>query len=68
MEFWPEDNQNHDPKSKRKGKGKEKVTVPLPGISFLETGRLESVTLVDNKSQFEWTSPLHALRGMRSTR
>ncbi|KAJ4487849.1 hypothetical protein J3R30DRAFT_3400509 [Lentinula aciculospora] len=66
MEFWPEDKQSHKQgKSKSSGKGKGKISPS--GTSYLEPGRLESVTLVENNSCFEWTSPLRSLGGTKLT-
>ncbi|KAJ3796954.1 hypothetical protein GGU11DRAFT_745670 [Lentinula aff. detonsa] len=66
MEFWPEDNQIHgSSKSRRRGKGKGKAA--LSGTSYLEHGRLEAVTLIENKSHFKWTSPFSVLGGFKLT-
>lgn len=63
MEFWPEDKQSHvQDKFRRVGKGKGKA---LPsGTSYLELGRLEAVTLIENKTNLEWISPLRSRGGM----
>ncbi|KAJ3993910.1 hypothetical protein F5050DRAFT_1904426 [Lentinula boryana] len=66
MEFWPEDNQIHgSSKSRRRGKGKGKAA--LSGTSYLEHGRLEAVTLIENKSHFKWTSPFSVFGGLKLT-
>ncbi|KAJ4475232.1 hypothetical protein C8J55DRAFT_562217 [Lentinula edodes] len=66
MEFWPEDKQSHvQHRFGRGGKGKGKA---LPfGTSYLELGRLEAVTLVENKTNLEWTSPLRGRGGPKLT-
>ncbi|KAJ3922351.1 hypothetical protein F5877DRAFT_64186 [Lentinula edodes] len=66
MEFWPEDKQSHvQDKFRRVGKGKGKA---LPsGTSYLELGRLEAVTLIENKTNLEWISPLRSRGGPKLT-
>ncbi|KAJ3895659.1 hypothetical protein GG344DRAFT_38361 [Lentinula edodes] len=66
MEFWPEDKQSHvQDKFRRVGKGKGKA---LPsGTSYLELGRLEAVTLIENKTNLEWISPLRSRGGSKLT-
>ncbi|KIK57712.1 hypothetical protein GYMLUDRAFT_203313 [Collybiopsis luxurians FD-317 M1] len=64
MEFWPQDIQSQGKaqiKKNRKGKSK----IPPSGIDYLEPGRIEAVTLVENKSHFQWTSPFHLSGGQR---
>lgn len=63
MESWPEDKQSQvQHKFGRGGKGKGKA---LPfGTSYLELGRLEAVTLIENKTNLEWNSPLRSRGGM----
>ncbi|KAF5347883.1 hypothetical protein D9757_013420 [Collybiopsis confluens] len=64
MEFWPEDNQIQAKSSKKHGKGKSKTSPSGP--AYLEAGRIQAVTLVENESRFEWTSPLHLSKSILS--
>ncbi|KAJ3934468.1 MAG: hypothetical protein NXY57DRAFT_890064 [Lentinula lateritia] len=66
MESWPEDKQSQvQHKFGRGGKGKGKA---LPfGTSYLELGRLEAVTLIENKTNLEWNSPLRSRGGPKLT-
>ncbi|KAJ3814970.1 hypothetical protein F5876DRAFT_31763 [Lentinula aff. lateritia] len=66
MEFWPEDKQSHvQDKFRRVGKGKGKASPS--GTSYLELGRLEAVTLVENETNLEWISPLRSRGGPKLT-
>ncbi|KAJ3725838.1 hypothetical protein C8R42DRAFT_419083 [Lentinula raphanica] len=66
MEFWPEDKQIHVP-SKLKRSGNSKGNTTFSGTSSLEPGRLEAVTLVENGSRFEWSTPFNVSQGPRLT-